>query len=222
MIVRLASMLLLAALLSGCGLPWPFPQATPDPRLPDAQQIFRPLTQGANAGDLGTLDPAQIQFGVDYGMAQLIFPQLVTLDATQRPMDWAAESHEISTDGLTYTFRLHQGMTWADGTPIDATTFAYAINRTLDPCTQASPAYYLYELAGAEAFNKSRCPAGAIKSTATLIGASIQTPDPLTLRLTLAHPASYFLAALTWPTSYAVPQALIERYGVKWTDHLTD
>ena len=68
-------------------------------------------------------------------MAQLIFPQLVTLDEKQQPVDWAAESHEISADGLTYTFHLHKGMAWADGTPIDATTFAYSINRTLDPCT---------------------------------------------------------------------------------------
>jgi ABC-type oligopeptide transport system substrate-binding subunit len=113
---------------------------------------------------------------------------------------------------LTYTFRVHTGMRWSDGTPIDATTFAYSINRTLDPCTQAYPAYYLYDLAGAEAFNNSACPFGAIKSTATLIGASIQTPDPLTVRLTLAHPAGYFLTKLTRPTSWAVPQTLIERY----------
>jgi peptide/nickel transport system substrate-binding protein/oligopeptide transport system substrate-binding protein len=183
-----------------------------------------------------TLDPAQIQFGFDSGIAQLFFPQLVTLDERQLPVDWAAASHEISADGLTYTFHLHNGMTWADGTPIDATTFAYSINRTLDPCTQAYPAYYLYDLAGAEAFNNSACPFGAIKSTATLIGASIQTPDSLTLRLTLAHPAGYFLARLTRPTSWAVPQTLIERYTQPvhsayngsngttstWTNHLLD
>ena len=60
-----------------------------------------------------------------------------------------------------------------------------------------------------------------------MIGSSIQTPDPLTLRLTLAHPAGYFLSALTCPTSWAVPQALVERYPAahrdhQWTDHLTD
>jgi ABC-type oligopeptide transport system substrate-binding subunit len=114
-------------------------------------------------------------------------------------------------------------MTWADGSPIDATTFAYSINRALDPCTRAPFIFsHLFALAGAEAFNNSACPSGAIKSTATLIGSTIQIPDPLTLRLALAHPAGDFLSALTWPTSYAVPQALIERYGAKWTEHLTD
>ena len=223
---------LLLTLLAGCGLPLPFPQPTPDPRLPDSQQVFRPLDSGPNAGDVDSLDPAQIQFGIGYGMAQLIFPQLVTLDEKQQPIDWAAESHEISADGLTYTFHLHKGMAWADGSPIDATTFAYSINRALDPCLWSPVAsYYLFDLAGAQAFNSGKCPSGAIRSTATLIGSSIQTPDPLTLRLTLAHPAGYFLSALTWPTSWAVPQALVEKYttpdqfgGTRstWTEHLTD
>jgi len=224
-ILALTSTILLVFLLAGCGLPWPFPQPAPDPKLPDAQQVFRPLDGGPIGGDLETLDPALIQVSIDYGLAQLIFPQLVTLDDHLQPIDWAAESHEISADGLAYTFHLHRGLTWADGTPIDATTFAYAINRSLDPCTGASPdvvALHLYDLAGAEAFNTSVCPAGAIKTATTLIGSSIQTPDPLTLRLTLAHPAGYFLSALTWPTSWAAPQPLIERYGIAWTDHLTD
>jgi peptide/nickel transport system substrate-binding protein/oligopeptide transport system substrate-binding protein len=225
--------LLCALSLAGCGLPWPYPQPTPDPRLPDGQQIFRPLASGPNAGDVDSLDPAQIQFGFDSGIAQLIFPQLVTLDDKQQPVDWAAESHEISADGLIYTFHLHQGMKWADGAPIDATTFAYSINRALDPCLGSYiVSYDLFDLAGAEAFHSGACPAGAVKSTATLIGASIQTPDPLTLRLTLAHPAGYFLSALTSSPSWAVPQALVERYTMPalangitssaWTKHLLD
>jgi oligopeptide transport system substrate-binding protein len=164
----------------------------------------------------------------------LISPQLVTLDERQQPVDWAAESQTISTisaDGLIYTFHLHKGMAWADGAPIDATTFAYSINRTFDPCPASGAAYYPYDLAGAEAFNKSTCPSGAIKSAAALIGSTIQTPAPLTLRLTLAHLAGNFLSALTYPTSWAAPQALVEKYIMPdpyygttstWTDHLLD
>ena len=92
---------------------------------------------------MDSLDPGQIQFGFDYGMAQLIFPWLVTLDEKQQPVDWAAESHEISADGLTYTFHLRKGMAWSDGTPIDAATFAYSINRALDPCLASPVSYYL-------------------------------------------------------------------------------
>src|SRR5215472_11109995 len=88
-VLAIASILLAAVLLGGCGLPWPFPQPTPDPKLPDAQQILRPLGSGPHDGDVDSLDPGQIQFGFGYGIAQLIFPQLVTLDETQQPVDWA-------------------------------------------------------------------------------------------------------------------------------------
>jgi peptide/nickel transport system substrate-binding protein/oligopeptide transport system substrate-binding protein len=223
----LFALILSTTLLSGCAAPWPFPQPTPDPKLPDSQQIFRPQAIGVVADDVETLDPALIEFNSDYDLAQLIFPALVTLDEQGQPVDWAAESHEVSADGLTYTFHLRNGMTWSDGSAIDASAFAYPINRALDPCTDSSTANYLYAIQGAQAFNAAQCPVGALHTTATLIGSSLLVPDPLTLRISLQQPAGYFLSALTWPTSWAVPQALIEKYPGNrylngWTDHLAD
>jgi ABC-type transport system substrate-binding protein len=110
---------LLLTQLAGCGLPFPFPQPTPNPKLPDSEQIFRPLDVGPASGDLESLDPALIEFTLDQNVGQLIFPQLVTLDEQSKPVDWAAQSHGASPDGLTYTFHLRKGMTWSDGTPID-------------------------------------------------------------------------------------------------------
>jgi oligopeptide transport system substrate-binding protein len=125
---------LLVTLLAGCSLPWPFSQSTPDLRLPDSQQILRPQEAGTAPRDLDGLDPALIAGpSSEQNLAQLLFPGLLTLDEQSRPVDWVAERHEVSADGLTYTFHLRKGMTWSDGTPIDATTFAYSINRALDP-----------------------------------------------------------------------------------------
>jgi len=225
---------LLLILLAGCAPAWPFPQPTPDPKLPDAQQIFHPLEIGPNAADLWAIDPPLIQFGSDQNVAQLIFPQIMTLDEQEKPIDWAAERHEISDDGLTYTFHLRKGMTWSDGSPIDANTFAYSINRTLDPCTATDVAWILYVIKGAQAFNEGTCPADSVTSATTLIGSSLLVPDPLTLRIRLERPAGYFLAVLTAPAAWAVPRALVERYttlakdaGIPritstWTDHLAD
>jgi hypothetical protein len=50
--------LLCAILLAGCGLPWLFPRPMPDLKLPDAQQVFRPLESGTNAGDVDSLHRA--------------------------------------------------------------------------------------------------------------------------------------------------------------------
>ncbi|HEX9067498.1 MAG TPA: ABC transporter substrate-binding protein [Ktedonobacterales bacterium] len=217
------------AALGACALPSANTQSR---ARPDSRQVFQPLAVGARYGDLGSLDPALIQFPSDYAIAQLIFPALVTLDERNQVAPWAADRWETSADGLTWTFHLHPGMSWSDGTPIDANTYAYSINRSLDPCTASSVGYYLSGtdvelIAGSVAFNGVTCPPGQAVSTESLIGKSILVPDPLTLTLSLSHPAAYFPTALSYPTAWAVPPWLVKRYGTSslssgltWTEHL--
>jgi oligopeptide transport system substrate-binding protein len=207
----------LAMLLSACGA-----SSGGNQKAPKDKQIIKPQEIGNNAGDLATLDPALINFAVDYDHANQIFPGLIMLDNDLKTVDWAAQSHEVSSDGLTWTFKLRPNMKWSDGAPIDATTYAYSINRALDPCTASSVASYLYNIKGAESFNSGTCPAGATQSADTLVGKSIVVADPLTLKLTLDSPAAYFLGTFSYPTSWAVPKQLIDKFGDKWTDHLAD
>ena len=212
----------LAMLLSACGSSTSGTQVAP----PD-KQIFKPLSGGANAGDLDTLDPGAIQFGVDYDKAQMIFPQLITLTDDLKPIDWAAKSHEISSDGKTYTFHLNSGMKWSDGKAIDANTFAYSINRSLDPCFASPVSYYNLNIVGATDYSSKTCDAGTDgldKTAATaLIGKSIVVADPLTLKVTIEAPAAYFLSEMSYPTFWGVPKQLIDQHGqTKWFDHLQD
>jgi oligopeptide transport system substrate-binding protein len=208
----------LAMVLSACG----GTSSTGAGKAPKDKQIIKPQEIGNNAGDLATLDPALINFGVDYDHAGQIFPGLIMLDNDLKTQDWAAQSHEVSSDGLTWTFHLRPNMRWSDGAPIDASVFAYSINRALDPCTGSDVASYLFNIKGAADFNGTTCPTGATSSTDTLVGKSIVVADPLTLKLTLESPAAYFLGALSYPTSWAVPKQLIDQYKKNWTDHLAD
>ena len=208
----------LALLLSACGTS----SSGNSGHASKDKQVIKPQEIGPNAGDLATLDPALINFGVDYDHAQQIFPGLITLDNDLKTQDWAAQSHEVSSDGLTWTFHLRSGMKWSDGAAIDASTFAYSINRALDPCTGSDVASYLYNIKGAADFNGTTCPTGATSSTDTLVGKSIVVADPLTLKLTLDAPAAYFLGTFSYPTSWAQPKQLIDQYKDKWTDHLAD
>jgi peptide/nickel transport system substrate-binding protein/oligopeptide transport system substrate-binding protein len=218
----------LAMLLSACGSTSSGngQQASKD------KQIFKPLTSGANAGDIDSFDPGQIQFGFDYDKAQMIYPALITLTDDLKPLDWAAKSHEVSSDGLTYTFHLNSGMKWSDGTAIDANTFAFAINRSLDPCFASGVSYYNLNIKGATDYSGKTCDAatttdefnGLDKTAKTaLIGKSIVVSDPLTLAVTIEAPAAYFLSEMSYPTFWGVPQQLIAKYGqTKWTDHMAD
>src|SRR4029077_19083273 len=180
----------LAMLLSACG----GTSSTGNQVAPPDKQIFKPLSSGPNAGDLDSLDPGQIQFGFDYDKAQMIYPALITLTDDLKPVDWAAKSHEVSSDGLTYTFHLNSGMKWSDGTAIDANTFAFAINRSLDPCFASGVSYYNLNIKGATDYNSKTCVAATgsdewagLDETAktALIGKSIVVSDPLTLAVTI-------------------------------------
>lgn len=205
---------------------------TPQPA-PDAQQIlhdalFTSATDGAGALDIATYDPAMADDSASSALATLIYPSLVTLDSHLTVRLWAAESMDVSADGLTMTFHLRSGMRFSDGEPITAQTFAFALNRALDPCVSAPLAWYLYPIAEAAAFNQETCVApqqdGIAGPITTLIGIGqpLNVVDPLTLTITLAQPAMRLLTVLTQPIAFAVPQRLIQQYGGQWTQHLTD
>jgi oligopeptide transport system substrate-binding protein len=220
-------LIVLCLALARCDQPNPPPkiEKTPQPR-PDSQQVLYTLDQGNDGLQLNSLDPATAYYRAEREITQLVFPSLVALDAHGDPVDWAAQRHEVSADGLTYIFHLRPNLHWSDGTAIDATTFAYSINRGLDPCLHSYSSYFLYlsAIKGSEQFYNEPCPLNDSSAPASLIGASLLTPDPLTLQILLERPAGGFLAALTYPPNSAVPKHLVEKYRFsdEWIDHITE
>ena len=214
----LALLGMLAIIFAGCG------SAASGSVLPDSQQILRyPLD--AASSDIKTMDPALNQDFYSYFPIELVFPGLMTLDANGQPQPWAAASAPtFDASSNTYTFTLRPGLKWSDGTPIDANTFAYSINRSLSPCTASPVTYYMYPIKDAQAFSTETCGSDgtAIKGKIqSLIGDSITVPDSQTLVIKLGAPAPYFLQALCYPTAFAQPEQLIQQYGFKdWTNHL--
>src|SRR5690348_5055670 len=102
---------------------------------PDDKQVFR-WPQGANS-DFVSLDPGLIQYSDGNYIAQTIFSGLVALDAKGEVADQLAASHQVSSDGLTYTFTLKDNLKFSDGTPFTSQDIVYSINRTLDPATKS-------------------------------------------------------------------------------------
>lgn len=189
------------------------------------QALNYQLAIGAN--DIATFDPAQSVDYFSYEAIYLVFPGLVASDNSLNVTPWAAERlPDISDGGTTYTFHIRSGLRWSDGTSIDASTFAYSLNRSLSPCVGSSLTYYLYPIADAQTYSNAMCGFDGktvIGRVQTLIGRSLIVSDPHTLVIKLTKPASYFLQALTYPLAYAQPRQLIDRYGdKKWTDHLTE
>jgi peptide/nickel transport system substrate-binding protein len=57
-----------------------------------------------------------------------IYPSLTYLDASQKPQPYLADSWTTSSDGLTWTFKIHPGLKWSDGQPLTAKDAAWTFN----------------------------------------------------------------------------------------------
>jgi oligopeptide transport system substrate-binding protein len=205
-IITVASIFcVLAILLSACG---GSTGTTNTPALASSQVLREPIIGGYDS-----LDPALTAGGLGEP-TNIIFTGLVEADDQGVIHDQAAQSHQISADGLTYTFNLRKNLEFSDGTPLTAADFAYSINRTIDPATKSPVSSYLSLLKDYDLFSAGKL--------TTLIGDSIIVENANTLILKISKPAAYFLEALNYSTSYAVNQKLIAKYGTNWTNYMQD
>lgn len=160
-----------------------------------------------NDGKPQSMDPHYISTVQTSRISDDMFEGLLTYGPDGSPVAGAAESWDISEDGLTYTFHLRD-TTWSDGTPVTAQDFTYAYQRLLAPEFGGEYASLLYIIDGAEAFNTGKAGPEALQAKAI---------DDKTLEIKLAHPAPYFLAQLTHQTAFPVPRHVVEKHGEDWT-----
>lgn len=75
----------------------------------------------AIGGDEGTLTPYTYVTGYPgWNLMNLVYDTLLVLDEESVPQPHLAESVEVSDDGLTWTLRLAEDVTWHDGEPVTA------------------------------------------------------------------------------------------------------
>lgn len=206
---------LFSLLLSSCNLyggedPLPTRQAV---KAPSNMQTYNVPITGVE--DFDTLDPALAHDPSSINAIQMLYTGLVQIDDNLQIKPQLAQSWELASDGVTWTFHLKPNLKFSDGTPLISTDVAYSIDRALQPETKSKVAPIYLGLIK----DSDRLLAGQIS---TLIGDSLQTPDPHTLVIITNKKAAYFLSMLTSPCSYVVEQSLINKYGPQFTDHLNE
>jgi peptide/nickel transport system substrate-binding protein len=92
----------------------------------------------AAARDNGTLDAQILADTNTKWLGRLTTDCLVYLDDKGGITPWLAKSWEISPDGRTYTFHLRDGVSFSDGTPLDAEAVRVNFARIHDPKTHAA------------------------------------------------------------------------------------
>jgi oligopeptide transport system substrate-binding protein len=101
-----------------------------------------------------------------------------------------ADNFRVSSDGLTYLFRLQEGARWSDGEPLTAEDFAYAWRRMRE--LETKTAFLMEDVETAEAL------------------------DDRTLEVQLREPRSYFPYILSSPWAFPWPRHRCEELGDEW------
>jgi oligopeptide transport system substrate-binding protein len=169
-----------------------------------------------NGAEPGDLDPHQASILSDQIIVNTLFEGLTLLDEqTTQPLPAAAASWSTSADGLTWTFRLREGLKWSNGDTLTADDFVQSWRRALNPAVAAENAWYLFALKNAEAYNAKKI------TDVTSVGC--RAPDARTLVLTLERPTPYLPALVSLPAWFPVnprvlgPLGAMDQRGVAWT-----
>jgi len=141
--------------------------------------------------DPETLD---VQLTTDsYTIPLNCFDRLVetdTVDGVAQIVPGLADSWDVSEDGLTYTFHLHEGVTFHNGDAFTADDVVYTVNRMMDPATLAKNTDIYYGIvAGAADFYDGNAEAVS----------GVQALDDLTVQFTLETAYAPFLSCLATP-----------------------
>ena len=121
----------------------------------------------SNGAAIKTVDPAKATGQPEGRVLNALYEGLYRLlpsddDPTRLvPAPAAAESHTLSKDGKTYTFKMRAAAKWSDGSPVTAHDFVFSWRRTLHPETASEYAVLLCDyVSGAEKYNSSKVETG--------------------------------------------------------------
>jgi peptide/nickel transport system substrate-binding protein len=138
--------------------------------------------------DATSLDPHMSSSYSSGLVIEQVYSGLIQYDENMNIQPDLAESWTVSPDGLTYDFKLRQGVTFHNGRTMTPDDVVYSLNRVKDP-NGGSPRSYLLE---------------DVKS--------IDAPDPSSVRITMNKPFAALLSHLD--TSLAIiPKEVVQQNG---------
>lgn len=135
------------------------------------------------------------------------FECLMVLNENNEAVPGAAESYEVSDDGLVYTFKLRKDGKWSDGEPVTANDFYYAWMRGLNKETAAEYCYQFFYIKNGEKYYNG-------ESTADEVG--LKVLDDYTLEITLEAPTAYYPQLLAHQTYSPVREDIVTANPDTW------
>ena len=136
-----------------------------------------------------TLDPYNTNTTLTTAVTKSFYQGLFEFDKDLKVQPVLAESYTVSPDGLTYTFKLREGVKFHDGTPFNAEAVKANLDRVMNPENK---------LARFNQFNRI---------------AKVEVAAPYSLRITLKEPFSSFINSLAHASAAIISPAALTKYG---------
>lgn len=151
------------------------------------------------------IDPFNTQESEGTQVTQMLFDSLTTIDyKTSEVIPAAAASWEPNEDATVWTFKLVEGATFHDGTPVTAGDFKYAWERIVNPATNPEdPSVISYHLSAVEGFAELEA------GTATELE-GVKVVDDNTLEVTLSAPFADFEFVVAHPALAPISKAAVD------------
>src|SRR5229473_5584795 len=145
----------------------------------------------AIAADAPSLDPHQEETFATLELVAPCYSTLLQIDPYQYPkvIGDVATEWKIAADGLTYTFKLRQGIRFHDGSPLTAADVKATYEKIVFP------------------------PEGvrSIRKNAYAAITSVETPDANTIVFKLKYPSASLLANLASPWNVIYPKKYLDK-----------
>src|SRR5258706_377312 len=180
------------------------------PRQASAWQIDVPLNQALVLEGGESTNPRQYDPHTTFGSGdKRVFSGLVAFDPQLNLTPDLAEKWDVSTDGMTYTFHLHQNAKFHNGRAVTAQDVLYSLERAASPALVSDTALtYLGDIVGVHEYNSRK--ADHI--------AGLKVIDDHAIQITIDAPKPYFLLKLTYPTAFILDKENVDS-GADWYRH---
>jgi peptide/nickel transport system substrate-binding protein len=145
----------------------------------------------AIAADAPSLDPHQEQTFATMQMVAPLYSTLIQIDPLSYPkiIGDVASEWKITPDGLTYTFKLRQGIRFHDGSTLTASDVKATYDKIVFPPSAVR----------------------SIRKNAYGAIASVEAPDAATVVFTLKYPSASLLGNLASPWNVIYPKKYLDR-----------
>jgi oligopeptide transport system substrate-binding protein len=161
----------------------------------------------AISGEPPTLDPTLSGDSVSSRIAHDLFEGLVSFNQNGDPIAGLAESWDISSDKMTYTFHLRPNLKFSDGSRLTASDVVKSWQRFADPKNAASQNNMVEIIQNGADIVAGKLPVSAL---------GVMAPDDLTVSVKIVHPQASFLSLLASSGFSVVPTQVIAKYKDNW------